>query len=310
MTISANLENFQGKPIIDFDPQKGIEQPDTYVYRLRIDYETYENGGKLTDLLTPFYQDPHASQVEALIIGTFGYDYDSKEPIESIVSSLSQATAMLPRLKALFIGDITYEEYEISWIEQGNVSPILEAYPQLEYFRIRGGKGLSLGKLVHENLKTLIVEAGGLPLNVIQEVSQAHLPALGHLELWLGSDNYGFDASIQDFESLLQSKQFPRLKYLGLRDSEIADELAMALHNAPILNLLETLDLSLGTLGDKGAQALLDNPAIRKLRLLDLHHHFISDELVSRLQQLGIQVDVSDKMEEEEEGYRYIAVSE
>jgi hypothetical protein len=305
MGIYENLATFQGKPVVDYDPTKGIEQPHTCVYRLRTNYENYKNGGQLTDQLTLFYQDPHASQVEALIIGAFGYDAS----VEPIVSSLSQASALLPRLKALFIGDITAEENEISWIQQGDVSPVLEAYPQLEYFRVRGGNDLSLGKLVHENLKTLIVEAGGLPLNVIQEVSEAKLPALEHLELWLGEENYGFDASIQDLEPLLQNNRFPKLKYLGLRDSELTDEVAIALTNAPVLNQLDTLDLSLGTLSDKGAQALLDNPAIQKLRLLDLHHHYISKEMMEKLRQLGIKVDLS-AQNKEGKGNRYIAVSE
>jgi hypothetical protein len=309
MGIYENLATFQGKPVVDYDPIKGIEQLQTCVYRLRLDYKAYEDGAKLTDQLALFYQDPNASQVEALIIGIFSYyDDASNDSIEVIVSSLSQASPRLPRLKALFIGDITSEENEISWIQQGDVSPILEAYPQLEYFRVRGGNDLSLGKLVHTHLKTLIVETGGLPGNVIQEVSQAELPALEHLELWLGEENYGFDASIQDLEPLLHNNPFPKLKYLGLRDSQLADELAIALTNAPVLGQLDTLDLSLGTLSDKGAQALLDNPAIHRRRLLDLHHHYISKEMMEKLQQLGTQIDLSNQKKEER--YRYIAVSE
>jgi len=309
MTIADNLETFNGKPISDFDPEVGIHQPEAFAYRLRIDYDDYEKGKRVTHLLEAFYQDAQAARVEEIVIGTFGYD-DSPEPIAEIVESLVSAAPRLPRLKMLFIGDITYEEYEISWIQQGDVSPVLEAYPQLEYFRVRGGNGLSLGKLHHEQLKTLIVETGGLSTNVIEQVTAAHLPNLEHLELWLGTDNYGFDASILDLEPLLQSNHFPKLRYLGLKDSEIADELAIALQNAPLLAQLETLDLSLGTLGDKGAKALLANPEIKKLQFLDLHHHFISEELVAQLQQLGIRVDLGEQMEEEEDGYRYVAVSE
>ncbi|MFN8512832.1 MAG: hypothetical protein U0841_09645 [Chloroflexia bacterium] len=68
----------------------------------------------------------------------------------------------MPRLTALFFGDIIVEESEISWIEQTDVSPLLAAFPQLEIFGVRGGNGLSFGQLRHDVLQTLIVETGGL----------------------------------------------------------------------------------------------------------------------------------------------------
>jgi hypothetical protein len=52
---------------------------------------------------------------------------------------------------------------------------------------------------------------------------------------------------------------------------------------------------------------------VRRLKKLDLHHHFISDGMVTNLQSLGIEVDASDKQEPHEWGgeqHRFIAVSE
>jgi hypothetical protein len=52
---------------------------------------------------------------------------------------------------------------------------------------------------------------------------------------------------------------------------------------------------------------------LRKLRLLDIHHHFVSDEALKRLRDTGIKIDASDRKEEDSYGdevYRYIAVSE
>ena len=117
------------------------------------------------------------------------------------------------------------------------------------------GNGLSLGKLDHPNLRTLIVETGGLPTNVIEEVGAFRLPVLAQLEV---------------------------------------------------------LDLSMGTLGNEGAEALLENPAIRGLRLLDIHHHYVSPGLVEKLRGAGIEVDASEPLEDndEDEGCRYVAVSE
>jgi hypothetical protein len=77
---------------------------------------------------------------------------------DDIVDSLAAARHRLPGLKALFFGDITSGENKISWIGQGDVGPVLAAYPGLEYFGVRGGNGL--GKLDHPNSKTLVVETG------------------------------------------------------------------------------------------------------------------------------------------------------
>ena len=45
---------------------------------------------------------------------------------------------------------------------------------------------------------------------------------------------------------------FPKLQYLGISDSEIQDELAEVVVNSRYMNQIETLDLSNGTLTDKG----------------------------------------------------------
>jgi len=147
----------------------------------------------------------------------------------------------------------------------------------------------------------------------LRAVLQSEFPALEHLELYLGEENYGFDFAVADLEPLLSGIVFPNLRSLGLRDSEIADDIATAIANAPILSRLRVLDLSLGTLSDVGARALLGSPGLRKLQKLDLHHHYISPELVSQLKKLGPEVDASDPKEADEDGgeeYRYVAVGE
>lgn len=306
--ISENLTSLNGKPVKDYSSKTGIQNPETTVYRLRVDYDTFGDGLTIPVLLDEFCKDVNASKVQELVIGAFDFDGGDST---AVIAALAGASSKLPQLKFLFIGDITYEENEISWINQCDVSAILQSYPGLEYFGIRGGNNLSFGgQLQHAKLKHLVIESGGLPSNVVEEVSKASLPNLEHLELWLGSDNYGFSSTIEDFSSIIKGTNFPKLRYLGLRDSEIADDLAKALSQSPILNQLETLDLSLGTLSDEGAKALISNPAIRKLKTLDLHHHYLSDSVCTQLMQLGINNVNLDKQNKEDDGSRYIAVSE
>jgi hypothetical protein len=307
MGIYEHTETFQGKPVINYDKNIGIADPIDTVYKLWSDYDAEEDT---LALLEHFLADPNAMKVNSLIIGVWSYESESNQPLVELLTSSSHK---LPNLSALFLGDIVEEEAQISWIVQSNLSAMLQAYPQLEYLQVKGNDGLSFGEMKLDHLKTLIIETGGLSLSVAQEVFQAQLPALEHLELWLGTPNYGGDITPEDLAPLLDGSIFPQLSYLGLRDSEVADQVAIAVANAPIIKRLKTLDLSLGNIGDIGATALLESPLLKHLEKLDLHHHYISEELTNKLIKLNLLVDISDRQKADiydDEEYRYIAVSE
>jgi hypothetical protein len=108
---------------------------------------------------------------------------------------------------------------------------------------------------------------------------------------------------------LLTGKLFPKLKYLGLRDSVIGDEVAKAAAASPLVGRIDSLDLSLGTLGDEGGEALLASPAVKKLKWLNLRYHYMSPAMMERLAKLGPEVDVSELQSESEYG-RYVSVGE
>lgn len=305
------INRFAGKPVVDWAPEGGIPDPEGAVYRISLTWDDAEEGERWSDRFSKFLDDPDSSRVTGLIVGYWGgYGQDSSQPV---VEALAASQERLPELRALFLGEILQEECEISWITQTDVSPLFEAYPNLEYFRVRGGNSLRFGRLQHERLRELVVESGGLSRDAVHEIFSSHLPALEHLELWLGTEEYGADTTVEDLAPLLSGTLFPRLRYLGLRDSEIADEIAAVLANAPVLEQIQNLDLSLGTLGDAGAAALLASPAVRKLERLDLSHHYCSTETMTALQGLGIEVDVSDRQEPEDWGdgeHRFVAVGE
>lgn len=308
MPFYDHVETFAGKPVVNFGSDTAISDPANSAYRVGID--DYDDDEPMQEKFARLLADPASDQLTAIVIGVWGpwdelYEYSSGHIVEALVTAAPQ----LPNLKALFLGDITYDENEVSWIIQTDISPLLAAYPKLEFLQVRGSGNLSLGKIDHSYLQSLVIECGGLPQNVLKEIADASLPALEHLELYLGSAGYGFNGSIEDVKPLLAGDKFPQLKYLGLRDSEIADEVAVAVVESPLLERLGVLDLSLGTLGDEGGQALLDCPAITKLKKLDLHRHYLSNELMKKLEALPIEVDVSDQETEEDYG-RYVAVGE
>jgi hypothetical protein len=207
---------------------------------------------------------------------------------------------------------MTYEECEISWISQGEYAPLLGAFPALEVLHIRGAGGLRLAPVRHRRLKELCVESGGLPASFIRGLADSSFPALTDLELWLGTQEYGGDAVVEDLAPLMNGAELPALKRLALRNAEIADDVATALAAAPVVARLESLDLSMGALSDAGAEALLLGQPLTHLRSLDLSHHFMSAEMAARFREElpGVRVDVSDEQDIDEGGFRYVSVAE
>lgn len=312
MALNEHLTEFARHRVTDWKAIEGIANPLGTMYRLRVSYEEGEEGLRWADKFNQFLADPKADQVIGLVIGDWGL-WDGVQDSTKVVKALVEAANRLPNLKALFLGDVISEECEISWLEHGDISGLFRAYPQLEQFCVRGANKLSFGQLQHQHLKSLTIQSGGLGLSVIKEILAAQLPNLDHLELWLGEENYGGDATVNDLQPLLSGNLFPKLTYLGLRDSEIADDIAKAVANAPVLSRLKILDLSLGTLSDEGAEALLDSSLIPNLQKLDIHFHFCSEAVVEKFAHLGIAVDTSEPQKEhtyDNESWRYVAVSE
>lgn len=309
MTIGHHIEAFAGRPVLTFPPEAEFDG-DPAAIAWRVEDPDFEGGDIFAERLQLLAQQPWARNVTALVIGEWGSSYDTPAPMELLV----QAIAQMPSLDALFLGEMTFEECEISWIHHGDVTPLFEVCPRLETLTIRGSDGLSLKSLSHESLRSLTFESGGLPAEVIRAVGDCDFPHLRHLELWLGTDNYGGDATPEDLAPILAGGRLPALKSLALRNAEIADMMATALASAPVVARLEVLDLSMGMLSDAGATALLTGQPLTHLRKLDLHHHYISEPVMQRLRaeltEAWVEVDLSDAGDANSEDGRYIVVSE
>ena len=306
----------------ELDPTQPLEAPQQFAYAIRCEQDEEE---KMADRLAKLVDLPGADQIEALVIGLW-YPSDMGAVIgevpkeeyssEALVSTLSSMRDRLPNLKALFIGDVHSEESEISWLEQSDLSPILQAFPQLEMLQVRGGTGLKFENAAkHDRLKALILETGGLSRDTVHQIYAWRFPALEHLEFWFGSEDYGGNCWDSDLSPILEDLRFPNLIYLGLRNSQFADEMIDRLVQSPLLEKLQVLDLSMGALSDAGAVKLLDCPAIRELETLHVSLSFLSSGMVDRLRALGIQVisgeqNPYDDDHEDSRFHRYCAVSE
>lgn len=281
----------------------------TYAYS----YEDYEDQGKNAEtMVKEILSDPDFPKLKKITIGCWGWA--AEDSCQPILDGIVENRERFSGIEELFVGDMDFEECEVSWIIQGNYSKLWEAMPQLRELTIKGSSDLVLGNIRHDNLESLTIICGGLPESVIKEIEKAKLPNLRKLLLYIGSDNYGFDGNQDTIKSLLDHMDFPNLEYLGIADSEIQDQLAEVVLKNKIMGQLHTLDLSCGTLTDKGGSLILETvPQYPNLEKLDVHYHFMTEEMVRKLQSLPIEVDASEANQPDEyngEIYLYAMLTE
>ncbi len=276
-----------------------IEINDPHSKTYSYDYDDYENGKGPASMVDEILADPDFLSLDYLVIGSWGSACEDgcQEIIDGIVNHADQFS----HITKLFIGNMDYEECEVSWIIQGNYSSLWAAMPQLKELIIMGSTDLELGQIHHENLEALEIICGGLPEHVIQSIQAASLPSLKRLMLYIGVDNYGFDGNADTIRELLDKADFPCLEYLGLADSEIQDEVAEIVLDSKFMGRIHTLNLSMGTLTDKGGALLLEKlPSWPNLKKLDLHYHYLSPEMEQKLAGLSMEVDVSERNQPDE----------
>ena len=307
--VSDYRDRYAGLPVAEFTGESE-ELPEAGSVAWRLSAEPYDaEEGAFAALFARFMAQVDTSAVQAIVVG--GWENPYEKGSEAAIRPLTDNAARFPALRAVFLGALQSEECEISWIQQSDVTPLLEVFPQLERLEVRGGVGLELTPVRHGALRILRFESGGLPAAVVRAVGQCDLPVLDQLDLWLGVEDYGGDYAIADLDAIMSGERLPALRRLGLQDSEMQDEIAAAVASAPVVARLEVLRLSMGALTDRGAEALLSGQPLTHLRELDLHHHFLTEPMVKRLQGAfpGVAVDLSEQEDPEDE-WRYVSVDE
>jgi hypothetical protein len=311
LALAEHGETFAGLPIVRFDGSgsDGQRLDGPVAWEITTDVEDpdedlrYGSYSGFAAVFEEFLDTVSPASVEALVVGRWGLSYRYFPPVELLCA----AAGRLTRLKALFLG----RSYVIYQQNHADVGRLLAAYPRLETLRLRGApdSGDWRRPLKHASLRHLALETAGLPREVAKSIGGSDLPALEHLELWLGVREYGGTTTTDDLAPILSGSRWPRLRYLGLCNAEHADEVAAAVAAAPVVARLTTLDLSLGTFSDTGAEALLTGQPLTHLHTLDLHHHFVSEAIQARLTgELPGTVDLSNKQDDTSVGYRYTYV--
>jgi len=263
------------------------------------DYGQYEGGKGPGTMVGDMLADPEFGQVTDVAIGSWGSAWE--EDCQAILDGIVDNKDKFAHVEKLFVGDMDYEDCEVSWIMQGNYGRLWKALPGLKELTIKGSTDLSLGEVEHENLEALAIICGGLPVSVLEELQRAKLPNLKKLVLYIGIEYYGFDGDADTIRTFLEKSDFPRLAFLGIEDSEIQDELAQVVLESKYMGQIHTLDLANGTLSDKGGALLLEKlPSYPNIEVLDIHYNYLSDGMAEKIKGLPIEVDVSEVNEPEE----------
>ena len=144
------------------------------------DYEQYSDENKSAQaIVEEILADPDLPGLKEIVVGNWGgaWEEDCQELIDGIVENAERFS----HIERLYIGDMGFEECEVSWIMQGNYSALWKALPHLKELTIKGSMELELGNVEHEELESLTIICGGLPVYVIESIQKARLPKLKKL---------------------------------------------------------------------------------------------------------------------------------
>jgi hypothetical protein len=329
------LQEFAGLPVFEFafgnpeDVQNGAVPENVEDWAWRVSAEGDEEDAGFAETFAVLLETVDVARIRALIVGVWYSGYDPSTPTGEAIGILAEHAERFPQLEALFLGDVDRDHSEVSWLHQSDPARLFPAFPRLRRFGLRGTTELSMEPIEHATLEELTLQGGGLPAEVTRALTASKLPALTGLELYLGTAEYNGSTEPADLGPILSGESFPNLRHLGLRDAENADAVAAAVAHAPVVARLESLDLSLGAMTDAGAAALLAGQPLTHLARLDLHHHYLSEEMMQRVWAAlpGVAVNMDEQEEAEEDDsswgdgdegdqtpeptiWRYIAVAE
>lgn len=272
-------------------------------------YMDWDNEIPQEEFINNILADEDLAKIRSLIIGRWGECWD-EESCQPIIDMFVEHAERFAHLESLYVGDMESDECEISWIKQGDYSRLYAALPNLKKLTIQGTQDLELGEIAHDNLEHLEIISGGTPCGVFASLQNSQMPALKTLIVYIGIENYGFDASMDIVMKLASKSLFPSLTHLGLVNSEEQNEIARRVLESDILPQLEVLELSCGTLTDEGAEHLLKHAdRLSYLKLLDLHYHYLTTEMQKKLQKtLTCTLELSEEQKadiDDDEVYMY-----
>lgn len=263
-----------------------------------------------TELARNVFAMPMCAVLEELQVGLLRWEFQTDD-VPSLLK-LAATQPFAPRLRRLRFGLLPGIEIDMAHHRVGDLSIIPKAFPALRSLILHAGD-FTLAPLHLPELRELTIETCAMTNERLEAVTGAKLPALERLELWFGSENHGANVGVSQLSAILDGAMFGNVKHLGLRNAEFTDALCEAMPGAKILPQLKVLDLSMGTMSEKGARAMTRNPgAFAHLDALIVDDNFLEADALAALQTRGCKI-VSKRQKERDATdpeYRYVSVGE
>ena len=266
------------------------------------------------------FSSPLCAALEELKLGIL--EWENSEQNKVLAEAGKHAWAK--DLRRLRLGDVGEASVDMDHHSVGDVGKaITKHFPNLESLYLRSGDdygsnspfgiaGLDLPKL-----KELTIETCAMSRKRMKSLTAAKLPSLERLVVWFGERDRGANATLADVMPVWDGKLFPRLRHLGLCNTELVLDFIRLLPQGKIAKQLVSLDLSKGTLGDDGIPELVEVAAkFPALETLNVDDSWISPAGLKALKKGYPRVKISAKNQQElvdPEDYgrdRYVHVSE
>lgn len=277
-----------------------------FIYRVRLSHDsTSDEGwdGKTVDLLKEVLRHPSGRFVVEFAFQSNGDP--NEDDLQDLIDELGENAPLTTR-KITFGDNVD----QVSWHHTGDLGSLWKGVPNLRTLEIETGH-FDVGAMTAPNLERAIFITGGLSQSCGRNIATASMPRIKHLEIYYGDHSYGGDCSAEEVFPLVARSDLTQLTTLGLKNSRFSDDIARLLHQAPILKTVRTLDLSLGTLTDEGAEALAAaRESLTHLETLNLTRNYLTKTGVKLVKGLCPNVIVNDQQEAEDEDDRYVAIAE
>jgi len=276
-------------------------------------FATGQTGdASLSETLIDFLQLPSARLLQELTVGLWRND-DGQCEYRGVAEALAKLRP--PALRRLHLADFKLRrETEISWTDLGDLEPIWGALPRLREVVLQGGE-VRLGAIRAPSLRSFELRTGGLSAASMRSIAALEAPALERLVIWFGDPRYGGDAGLEDLRPLLDRRDLPALRHLGLCNALFQDAICELLGSSSLLEQVEVLDLSMGLMSDEGAAALARaRPRLKSLRELIVDDNYLTGAARKTLKGLCPKLTFGEQKEpyvwDDGSQHRYVSVSE
>jgi hypothetical protein len=330
MRYFTKIDNWKQKIYFNSESEENrISDPKYTAYEIEVNIGGWGYGGKPERAVELMSKDPRISELQALILKIHDCNYnffDEKRKFQSFTvafNTLNSIHGSIKNLKLLQlcedkedwnrdddVRDYNHGYYSGSKYKNSNVYPIdirplLKLFPDLEYLSINGNfhnffssnnqqlNNFRGDRSSGSKLKTLIID----DLNVNRTISSLYpidLPELEYFEIWF-NDNQNIIPTVKAIGQILSGKAAPKLKYLGLCNCQMADDLVKALVQTPIIEKLAVLDLKMGAMTDISVKHILDCSNFSNLKLLNVSNNCLSNLAIEQLMKLPFKIEAANQ---------------